>query len=438
MSKVEFNLSGNITSILCSENDLMEEICKKFAAKTQTNLDNLIFLYAGNKINLKLTLFQIMNHIDKQRKTISILVNEINTSYRSSNVNSSLIKSNIPICPQCLETIMFCVSNYNITLSNCKNNHQKGLFIKEYEKTQIIDLNKIICSQCGTTKKKTYNNKMYICHTCKKIFCPLCRNNHDKKHAIVNYDIRNFICERHCESYNSYCNYCRVNLCLRCQKYHQDNNIISFGSIFPEKNELLKVLSNVRTIIDTFKKDIKLIINKLNIVKENIEILFRIYYEMINAFDDKKRNYEYFQSLNNIKTDMVFQNIQLVNQINDQNQKIQQILNIYENMNQNNFILNPQPQIQGQMMQQNIMMGQTVSVPAMTQQQNQMGAQIMDQNNNMNHNNLNQNFFPSCKQPQEINQYSQFGTANVAINQMGLNPSPQSGIAFAVPSNNFL
>ena len=81
------------------------------------------------------------------------------------------------------------------------------------------------------------------------------------------------------------------------------------------------------------KKILKAIINKLKIVVENIEKLYSIYSEMITEFDDKKRNYEYFMSLNNIKTDMVFQQIQGINQINDLNNKIPQILGLYDNMN---------------------------------------------------------------------------------------------------------
>ena len=61
---------------------------------------------------------------------------------------------------------------------------------------------------------------MYMCYTCNSVLCPLCKNNHDQKHAFVNYDFKNFMCERHYETYNSYCSYCKVNLCLRCQKYH--------------------------------------------------------------------------------------------------------------------------------------------------------------------------------------------------------------------------
>ena len=75
---------------------------------------------------------------------------------------------------------------------------------------------------------------------------------------------------------------------LRCQKYHQDENITSFGNIFPEKDELLKELTDIRKMIDNLKNDIKTIINKLNIVEENFEKLYGIYYEMINDFGEKE------------------------------------------------------------------------------------------------------------------------------------------------------
>ena len=116
---------------------------------------------------------------------------------------------------------------------------------------------------------------------------------------------------------------------------------------------------------------------------------------MITEFDDKKRNYEYFMSLNNIKTDMVFQQIKGINQINDLNNKIPQILGLYDNMNMNHQLLN----------QNQLMFNQ---MPATTP------------NTNANDNNFNKTNFPSCKTPQQINQYSQFGTTNNSMNQLGM------------------
>lgn len=421
MATVEFNYNGSITLILCPENESMEEICKKFATKIQANINNLIFLYSGIKINLKSTLYQIMNNIDKERKIVSIVVNQIYTNTKSQMI-SSLVKSDIPICPECSETIKFDVINYNISLSECKNKHTKNLLINEYEKTQYLDYNKIICMNCQTNKKKVYNNKMYMCYNCKNILCPLCKNNHDKKHIIVNYDFKNFMCERHYETYNSYCNFCRVNLCLRCQKYHQDQYIVSFGSIFPEKDELLNILSESRKSIDVFKKDIENIIYKLNKVKENVEILYKIYYEMITKFDDRKRNYEAFMSLNSIKTNMVFQNILQINQITDINSKFQSMMNIYELMSQ---YYNNNPGM-GIVMQANQMgPGQNAMGFETTHytQGNQMGIgqnPMISPATSMINNNLNNKNYIGCK-PQQVYQNTQYGNANSTINQPNYN-----------------
>ena len=464
MATAEFNYKGKVTSILCSENEKMEEICKRFATKIQTDITNLIFLYSGNTINLHNSLSQIMNNIDKQRKVVSILVNTINTITKTKTI-TNLIKSDIPICPKCSETIKFDVNNYQIYLSECRNGHIKYLPINEYEKTQYIDLNKIICKSCGTNKNKVYDNKMYMCYTCNSVLCPLCKNNHDKKHAVVNYDFKNFLCERHYESYNSYCSYCKVNLCLRCQKYHQEQNIISFGNIFPEKDELLVKLEETKKVIDVFKKDIKEIIKKLNTVKENIEILYDIYYKMITKFDSRKRNYETFMSINSFNTNMVFQAVQQINQTNevqqlnptninnlnnnfqavqqinqtqDTNQKIQSILSMYNQMkqqnntmmmeqNQNNGIMGMQNnQGLGNPMQMNSnmpqqMMAQQPNSLMMGQHQNngmmvQQGINMMQ---NQNNNNKNKKYI-GCKNIQS-NMNTQF--SNSMNNQMmNMNP----------------
>ena len=459
MATAEFNYKGKVTSILCSENEKMEEICKRFATKIQTDITNLIFLYSGNTINLHNSLSQIMNNIDKQRKVVSILVNTINTITKTKTI-TNLIKSDIPICPECSETIKFDVNNYQIYLSECRNGHIKYLPIDEYEKTQYIDLNKIICKSCGTNKNKVYDNKMYMCYTCNSVLCPLCKNNHDKKHAVVNYDFKNFLCERHYESYNSYCSYCKVNLCLRCQKYHQEQNIISFGNIFPEKDELLVKLEETKKVIDVFKKDIKEIIKKLNTVKENIEILYDIYYKMITKFDSRKRNYETFMSINSFNTNMVFQAVKQINQTNsinnifnnkvqqlnptninnlnnnfqtvqqinqtqDTNQKIQSILSMYNQMkqqnntmvmmeqNQNNGIMGMQNnQGLGNPMQMNSnMVAQQPNSLMMGQHQNngmmvQQGINMMQ---NQNNNNKNKKYI-GCKNIQS-NMNTQFSNS---------------------------
>ena len=46
--------------------------------------------------------------------------------------------------------------------------------------------------------------------------CPLCKLMHDKSHSIINYDNKNYICNKHNEIFLRYCDDCNKDLCLRC------------------------------------------------------------------------------------------------------------------------------------------------------------------------------------------------------------------------------
>ncbi len=54
MITAEFNFKTMITNILCSENDKMADVCQKFIMKAGTIINDVVFLYGGNKINLAL------------------------------------------------------------------------------------------------------------------------------------------------------------------------------------------------------------------------------------------------------------------------------------------------------------------------------------------------------------------------------------------------
>jgi hypothetical protein len=296
MAKVEFNYGGIITIILCSETDKMEDICQKFANKLSLNLNNICFLYNGKQMDIHLTYEQIINKLDKNRKTMSILVNELISD--DINDESNKIKLIYPICIKCKQNIILDINDFKIILSQCRNEHKNKILINEYEKNQIIDIKKIKCDECIINNKfNTYNNEMYICNNCDKILCPLCKNNHDKKHNIINYDLKNYICKIHSENYISYCNKCKINLCLKCQKEHKLHETILYSNIMPDKDDLTNKLNNFRNILNKFNKNIEKIINKLKNIKDNMEILYNIYYEMINKYEDKYRNYEILMSL---------------------------------------------------------------------------------------------------------------------------------------------
>ena len=58
MAKVAFSFSGTEITIQCLKNDRMKDICNRFATKMNMNMNSLLFLYGGNKINYGLTFIE--------------------------------------------------------------------------------------------------------------------------------------------------------------------------------------------------------------------------------------------------------------------------------------------------------------------------------------------------------------------------------------------
>ena len=82
MSKanVVFTLEGVNLTIQCSKSDKMRDICQRFAIKSEKNVNSLLFLYAGNQLNLDLTFEEHANSMDKSNNEMKVLVypNEVN------------------------------------------------------------------------------------------------------------------------------------------------------------------------------------------------------------------------------------------------------------------------------------------------------------------------------------------------------------------------
>ena len=165
MSKVEFEFKNNVIKILCYHEEIMESICNKFAGKIHHDINNLIFLYSGNIIDPKLRFSQVINKLDNERKTMTILVREIDSENIDSK--SSIIKSIFPICPECSEKAILKIDNFKANIIGCKNGHiNKNIIFNEFENTQRIDLSKIKCNVCNISMKDTYDNEMFKCNKC--------------------------------------------------------------------------------------------------------------------------------------------------------------------------------------------------------------------------------------------------------------------------------
>ena len=78
MPKIRFNFKGMETIMQCNNEEKMEEICKRYAQIINLDIDNLIFIYSGNIINIELKYKEQINEEDKIRNEINILVYENN------------------------------------------------------------------------------------------------------------------------------------------------------------------------------------------------------------------------------------------------------------------------------------------------------------------------------------------------------------------------
>ena len=337
MYKVIFSFEQDIIEIQSNENDIMENICSKYANKIQRDLQSLYFVYSGTILDLKLKLKNVINNYDKQNKCMQILVYEIGTI---NLAQENIIKSKQIICPKCSENAFIKFENYKIKLI-CNKCSENTLLISEYENTQKIEQSKIICGICKQKNKaETFQNQFLRCLDCKINICPLCKSAHNQKHNIIDYDYKSFICEEHYEKYEFFCKTCKKNLCTECVKFHNKHETIIFGNIIPDKEDINKNLEKFKQIKDYFIVEVKDIIKKLEKVMDNLNILYRQNEELVNYYFDLKqnkkfRNYEMIINLNyfNPEENDVIKDLEEV--MNDDTDKINEainILNIYYKM----------------------------------------------------------------------------------------------------------
>ena len=152
MLKVIFNYKGIETVIQCKIDERMEEVLNKY--KSKINIDNIYYLYNGNKINKENKLEEIINNEDRSLNIMKILVYDINE-----------IKE--IICPECNENVIININEYKLRMK-CNNNHNNIIILKEY-KNKIIDIR---CNKCNKNKNDIHNNELYICLKYKINLCP--------------------------------------------------------------------------------------------------------------------------------------------------------------------------------------------------------------------------------------------------------------------------
>ena len=359
MTKVEFQYKDIITTIQPSEDDTLRQICSKFVQKTQIDMNKVVFIYSGNTLNPDLTLAKTINKIDKERKKMIIMVSDIGIEPD----NKSIFISPQAVCPVCKEHARYELKNHRLKIYNCKNGHTtEDLLISELENTQLIDESKIICDGCKIKNKaNTYNNEMYVCNLCHMNLCPLCKSSHDKKHKIINYYDKYYICDKHNKEYNAYCEQCKKDICVICQKEHEFHKIIPYCDLIPELHVIGKLEEAQGKSIFTknyffgLSNKINLIIDRLNNIKKNVEVYLKFIERNFDNYNINNINYNILQNINYI-TDIIgptlrdrnFEEIADVLGLahytsyeseNNKNNFIFKILNIYNEMNKNEIDL---------------------------------------------------------------------------------------------------
>ena len=107
---VIFTFEGVNVKVHCSTDDLMKDICQKFANKIERNVNSLIFLYGGSNLNFQLSFKELANIIDKERNEMNVLV------YKNLNEFA---------CPKCGEKInlntCFCAVYQNTQIAFIKD-----------------------------------------------------------------------------------------------------------------------------------------------------------------------------------------------------------------------------------------------------------------------------------------------------------------------------
>ena len=213
MVEIEFNYLQQILILQANLNETFRTVAEIYVNKAQLNLDDLGFLSNGQFIEIEEIINNIISNAERKLNRMSILVidmrstrrtnnNNINNNINNNNLNennNNIIQSPEVICPICKELCKIRVKDYKISLYGCKQGHKHdNIKLDEFMNTQKIDLTSIICGDCKKRNRGEINNKeFYKCCQCYMNLCPFCKSIHDKRHDIINYDLRNYVCNIH-------------------------------------------------------------------------------------------------------------------------------------------------------------------------------------------------------------------------------------------------
>ena len=329
--QIEFIYKGRLINVQCNEEEKLKNIYTRICSKIELDINKVYFIYNGSLLNEEFTIESVINKFDKSRKMMNIIVD---LKYGQNDNKKNLAKADLIICPQCKEPAKIFIKDYSITIFGCKNNHSiNNILLDQFEETQKIDESKIKCDICKiNNKEKSFNKQFYICLKCKLNLCSLCKDIHDKSHYIIDYNNKNYICPQHGDNYSSFCQTCNKNLCIECESCHSNHNIIYFGKILPNKDNLNSILNELKNNIEKFKSDVANIIDRMNYVKNNVDNYYKLVKDIYDSLKIQKKNNEILFNIININNVDFMKDIKSIIDDNNIINKLLKVNSIYDKM----------------------------------------------------------------------------------------------------------
>ena len=153
MAKVAFQFKGSEIFIQCLKEEKMKDICKRCATKIDININSLLFIYNGNKINFELTFKQQTNSIDNNRNQMNILVYQIDNDKLKCKKCGEIIHLDI------IDNIIKNINEQKDTLFEMKNQIDNIINLNNInEIKRKIKIVKIIIDNIINENKNSLNN----------------------------------------------------------------------------------------------------------------------------------------------------------------------------------------------------------------------------------------------------------------------------------------
>ena len=327
MAEVIFNLNGVSTKIKCQKEDLMKDIVKKFSIASSTDVNEMLLLYHGSKIDQNITFMEQAKDEDKAKNSINIMCHQIGGSRKESKKEVKVekyTKRKIPNIPRrkSLRNSVALKKRSDIALENNNDSLlRKSVQTNLRRSGKKIEINDIPNAEISLEKNNNNNN-----NTTNNISNNL---NFDK---MFNYNefFRPYSCYIDLNNNNdarpsnlTQYNTAEINFVPRNttgENYNYKNISI--------ENKMENEINEFQTKFENFNNKIKEIINTLNKISENINLFYEI-------TQDKMENSELVE-----KDDEIINNIKVIIDdyqkfINDIEQSIEnnKMTNISENFN---------------------------------------------------------------------------------------------------------